>query len=88
MYIIYDYFLLIGDKSWYMPPASVITTKNVDSLNVTQANVTAASAAEVVARATGSSDGGRAATTTTSEPAKAAAKPAVKKTSTPAPAPH
>jgi Peptidase family M48 len=88
MYIIYDYFLLIGDKSWYMPPASVITTKNVDSLNVTQANVTAASAAEVVARATGSTDGGRAATTTTSEPAKAAAKPAVKKTSTPAPAPH
>ena len=88
MYIIYDYFLLIGDKSWYMPPASVITTKNVDSLNVTQANVTAASAAEVVARATGSSDGGRAATTTTSEPAKPAAKPAVKKTSTPAPAPH
>jgi Peptidase family M48 len=88
MYIIYDYFLLIGDKSWYMPPASVITTKNVDSLNVTQANVTAASAAEVVARATGSPDGGRAATTTTSEPAKAAAKPAVKKTSTPAAAPH
>jgi hypothetical protein len=88
MYIIYDYFLLIGDKSWYMPPASVITTKNVDSLNVTQANVSAASAAEVVARATGSSDGGRAATTTTSEPAKPAAKPAVKKTSTPAPAPH
>jgi len=88
MYIIYDYFLLIGDKSWYMPPASVITTKNVDSLNVTQANVTAASAAEVVARATGSSDSGRATTTTSSEPAKTPAKPAVKKTSTPAPAPH
>ena len=32
MYIIYDYFLLIGDKSWYMPPAWVIITKNVDSL--------------------------------------------------------
>jgi hypothetical protein len=86
MYIIYDYFLLIGDKSWYMPPASVITTKNVDSLNVTQANVSVASAAEVVARATGSSDTGK--TTTTSEPVKAAPKTAVKKTSTPAPAPH
>jgi hypothetical protein len=86
MYIIYDYFLLIGDKSWYMPPASVITTKNVDSLNVTQANVSAASAAEVVARATGSSDTGK--TTTTSEPVKAPPKTAVKKTSTPAPAPH
>jgi hypothetical protein len=86
MYIIYDYFLLIGDKSWYMPPASVITTKNVDSLNVTQANVSAASAAEVVARATGSSDTGK--TTTTSEPVKAPPKTTVKKTSTPAPAPH
>jgi hypothetical protein len=87
MYIIYDYFLLIGDKSWYMPPASVISTKNVDSLSVAQGNVAAASAAEVVARATGGSDsGGR--TTTTSEPAKATTKPAVKKTATPAPAPH
>jgi hypothetical protein len=86
MYIIYDYFLLIGDKSWYMPPASVISTKNVDSLSVAQGNVAAASAAEVVARATGGSDsGGR--NTTTSEPAKAT-KPAVKKTATPAPAPH
>jgi tetratricopeptide (TPR) repeat protein len=87
MYIIYDYFLLIGDKSWYMPPASVISTKNVESLSVAQGNVTAASAAEVVARATGGSDsGGR--TTTTSEPAKATTKPAVKKTAAPAPAPH
>jgi Peptidase family M48 len=87
MYIIYDYFLLIGDKSWYMPPASVISTKNVDSLSVAQGNVTAASAAEVVARATGGSDSG-ARTTTASEPAKAPTKPAVKKTAAPAPAPH
>jgi predicted Zn-dependent protease len=88
MYIIYDYFLLIGDKSWYMPPASVVSTKNVDSLNVAQGSVGVASAAEVVARATGGPDSGKA--TTTSEPAKPAAKPAVKKTSTPAaaPAPH
>jgi tetratricopeptide (TPR) repeat protein len=86
MYILYDYFLLIGDKSWYMPPAAVISTKNVDSLNVTQASVPAASAAEVVARATGSSDTGRA--TTTAEPAKATPKPAVKKTAAAAPTPH
>src|SRR5580700_5978017 len=85
MYIIYDYFLLIGDKSWYMPPASVVSTKNVDSLNTVQGSVGVASAAEVVARATGATDSGKA--TTTSEPAKPAAKPAVKKTSTPAPAP-
>lgn len=85
MYIIYDYFLLIGDKSWYMPPASVITTKNVDSLNVTQVStVPAASAAEVVARATGGTDSGK---STTAEPVKATPKPAVKKTAA-APAPH
>jgi predicted Zn-dependent protease len=86
MYIIYDYFLLIGDKSWYMPPAAVISTKNVDSLNVVQGTVGPASAAEVVARATGGSDGGR--TSTVSEPAKGPAKTPVKKTSAPATTPH
>jgi hypothetical protein len=86
MYIIYDYFLLIGDKSWYMPPAAVISTKNVDSLNVVQGSVGPASAAEVVARATGGSDGGR--TSTVSDPAKAPAKTPVKKTSAPATTPH
>ena len=86
MYIIYDYFLLAGDKSWYVPPAGVVSTKNVDSLNVTQGSNAAASAAEVVARATGGSDGGRA--TPASDQSKASAKPPVKKTSTPAPAPH
>jgi predicted Zn-dependent protease len=86
MYIIYDYFLLTGDKNWYMPPAAVVSTKNVDSLNVTQGGGAGpASAAEVVARATGSSDSGRA--TTTAEPVKAA-KPPVKKTSAAVPAPH
>jgi hypothetical protein len=86
MYIIYDYFLLAGDKSWYVPPAGVVSTKNVDSLNVTQGSTPAASAAEVVARATGGSDGGRA--TPASDPARTPAKPPVKKASTPAPAPH
>ncbi len=90
MYIIYDYFLLTGDKNWYMPPAAVVSTKNVESLNVTQGSgAGAASAAEVVARATGSADNGKA--TTTAEPVKAT-KPAVKKTATAtpaaAPAPH
>jgi uncharacterized membrane protein len=86
MYIIYDYFLLTGDKNWYMPPAAVVSTKNVDSLNVTQGGGAGpASAAEVVARATGSSDSGRA--VTTAEPVKAA-KPPVKKTSAAVPAPH
>jgi tetratricopeptide (TPR) repeat protein len=88
MYIIYDYFLLIGDKNWYMPPASVISTKNVDSLNVNQANVPASSVAEVVARATGSFDGARGASIP--EPAKTPkpVKAPVKKASTPAAAPN
>jgi hypothetical protein len=88
MYIIYDYFLLIGDKNWYMPPAGVVSTKNVESLNVTQVSTTpSASAVEVVNRATGSSEGSRGAAA--SDPAKAAAKPVVKKAAAaPAPAPH
>jgi hypothetical protein len=86
MYIIYDYFLLIGDKNWYMPPAGVVSTKNVESLNVTQVSTTpAASAVEVVNRATGSGEGSRGASA--ADPAKAAAKPVVKKTAA-APAPH
>jgi hypothetical protein len=34
MYIIYDYFSLAGDDSWYVPPAAVVSTKNVDPLAV------------------------------------------------------
>jgi len=30
MYIIYDYFLLAGDMSWYVPPFGVVQTKYVD----------------------------------------------------------
>jgi hypothetical protein len=89
MYIIYDYFLLIGDKNWYTPPAAVVSTKNVESLNVTQVSATpAASAVEVVNRATGSGgDASRGASA--ADPAKAATKPVVKKTAaTPPPAPH
>ncbi len=86
MYILYDYFLLTGDKSWYIPPAGVVSTKNVESLNVTQGATGPASASEVVARATGGSDSGR--SVPVSEPAKPPAKPPVKKTSATAPAPH
>jgi hypothetical protein len=87
MYIIYDYFLLTGDKSWYMPPAGVVSTKNVESLSVTQGANGVASATEVVARAVGGSDSsGRSAPA--SDPAKAAAKPPVKKASVKAPAPQ
>jgi predicted Zn-dependent protease len=88
MYIIYDYFLLTGDKGWYVPPAGVVSTRNVESLNVTQGAATrVASAMEVVARATG---GSAERSESGSAPAeKAPAKAPVKKASTAAPAaPH
>jgi predicted Zn-dependent protease len=87
MYIIYDYFLLTGDKSWYIPPAGVVSTKNVESLNVTQGATGVANAMEVVARATGGAEGRRS-PEPASEPARAPAKPPVKKTAAAAPTPH
>ncbi|MGI9101650.1 MAG: M48 family metalloprotease [Terriglobales bacterium] len=52
MPIIYDYFLLAGDTSWYVPPAAVVSTKNVESLSVTPITPAgAATAAEVVSHA-------------------------------------
>ncbi len=80
MYIIYDYFLLIGDKGWYMPPAAVVSTKNVDSLLVTQvSNTPASTAADVVNRAIGTVDHSNKATPVSNPPAKAAPKAPVKK---------
>lgn len=35
IHIIYDYFQLAGDNSWYVPPATVVSTKNVDAIYVT-----------------------------------------------------
>ncbi len=91
MYIIYDYFLLIGDKNWYTPPVGVVSTKNVESLNVTSvSNSVPLSAVEVVNRAIGAgSEGGSRGVGSTETP-KAPAKPPVKRTSTAAPAatPH
>jgi len=81
MYIIYDYLLLIGDKSWYVPPAAVVSTKNVDALFVTQVpNAPSTSATDVVNRAVGSDSKHGSAGSDSS-----ATKPAVKKTTTPAP---
>ena len=91
MYIIYDYFLLAGDKSWYVPPAGVITTKNVDSLYVTSGSSAPSTATtDVIARATGggSDSGSRGTTTSSPDAAPKTPKPVAKKTSTPATAPH
>jgi hypothetical protein len=86
MYIIYDYFLLAGDKSWYVPPAGVITTKNVDSLYVTSGSSGPSTATtDVIARAVGSgSDGSRGTSVSSPDAAPKTAKPVAKKTSAPA----
>jgi predicted Zn-dependent protease len=54
MPIIYDDFLLAGDTSWYVPPAAVVSTKNVDALYVTPVAAAPPTATgDVVGRATG-----------------------------------
>jgi Peptidase family M48 len=89
MYIIYDYLLLIGDKSWYVPPAAVVSTKNVDSLFVTQvSSAPPTDAQDVVKRAVAGSGSERSGSSTTSEsPERPVTKTPIKKTAAPAP-PH
>ncbi len=48
MHIIYDYFELVGDKSWYVAPSSVISTKNVEALYVTPVTVAPSTATQDV----------------------------------------
>jgi Zn-dependent protease with chaperone function len=53
MPILYDYFTLAGDATWYVPPVAVISTKNVEALRVnTSGEMAAASAKEVADTAT------------------------------------
>lgn len=56
MNILYDYFLLAGDQRWYVPPAAVVSTKDVEPVNVftlTEGRVPSTSAPEVLRRAGG-----------------------------------
>jgi predicted Zn-dependent protease len=48
MYIIYDYFSLAGEDSWYVPPASVVSTKDVDPLNVSSSTSSAGEVKKVL----------------------------------------
>ncbi len=89
MYIIYDYFLLAGDKSWYVPPAEVVTTKNVDSLFVTTvSNAPSTATPDVITRATGNSSSGSSSGGAPDPSTTKPAHPVVKKTTTTTPAPH
>jgi Zn-dependent protease with chaperone function len=80
MYIIYDYFLLAGDKNWYVPPAAVVTTKNVDSLFVTTVSTAPSTAtSDVINRATNSGSDSGSRSGSASDPAAPVHKPAAKK---------
>jgi len=48
MPILYDYFTLAGDNTWYVPPAAVVSTKNVEALNVNNGGVSKLTAKEVL----------------------------------------
>lgn len=56
MAIIYDYFTLAGDTSWYVPPAAVVSTKNVEALTVNTGGGSALNAKQVLQNATSASD--------------------------------
>ncbi len=59
MPILYDYFTLAGDATWYVPPAAVVSTKNVEALRVNQTqNTGPATAKQVTQAAMGSEDSG------------------------------
>jgi hypothetical protein len=54
MHIIYDYFALVGDSSWYVPPTAVVSTQYVDGLYVMPvASAPSTATADVLGRATG-----------------------------------
>jgi predicted Zn-dependent protease len=78
MYIIYDYLLLIGDKSWYVPPAAVVSTKYVGALSTTS-STPSTNTSEVIRSAVGGSSASSGTSGGSETPAQPA-KPAVKKT--------
>jgi hypothetical protein len=81
MPVLYDYFTLAGDESWYVPPAAVISTKNVDPLSInSNGPATALAAKEVVQNATA----GAALVNASQSGNKNAPKPKVKPASSPA----
>jgi len=81
MPILYDYFTLAGDATWYVPPAMVISTKNVEALRVSQTQNTGAASARQVTQAAVSGDEAGSGKTPQTRPV------AIRSTKKPAPAP-
>ena len=79
MPILYDYFTLAGDSTWYVPPVNVISTQYVNPLKVnTTGDTGAASAKQVEAIATAGSGAGASYSNVSSGAASSAAKPKAK----------
>jgi hypothetical protein len=83
MPILYDYLNLVGETNWYVAPAEVISTKNVEPIRMsTSGPQTALTGDEVINLATGSGNTQQVAQPTPAQqaqPAKSSTKPAVKK---------
>src|SRR5271154_1858873 len=84
MYIIYDYLLLTGDKSWYVPPAAVVSTKYVNALSMTS-SAPSTNTTEVIRSAVGGSSGSSAPSSAGSPAADTPPPPRKRTTATPAP---
>ena len=79
MPILYDYFTLAGDSTWFVPPVSVVSTQYVNPLKVnTTADTGAASAKQVEASATGGNGAASAYNTSTTAPSSSGTKPKTK----------
>ncbi|HXE07487.1 MAG TPA: M48 family metalloprotease [Acidobacteriaceae bacterium] len=87
MAILYDYLTLQGDTSWYLPPAEVVSTKNVDSIRTasgggsTQLNGPQVIASVLDTAPAPAAAAAPVAAATTPEPAPAPAKAKIRKTS-------
>jgi hypothetical protein len=89
MEILYDYLTLEGDTTWYMPPAEVVSTRNVDAVRTSgSAENKQLTAQQVIASAqdgptsSPAASAAPAAATASSSPAAAPGKARAKKTST------
>jgi hypothetical protein len=78
MPILYDYFTLAGDSTWYVPPVAVVSTQYVNPLKVNTTGDTSAFTPKQVADSATRGSAGAAATYNTSSPAAAASKPKAK----------
>jgi hypothetical protein len=82
MEILYDYLTLEGDSTWYMPPAEVVSTRNVDAVRTSgSGGSTQLTAQQVISSVQDGPSVPSASAAPAAATASAEAGPAVKKTS-------